>query len=93
MASLSSVRSIVLGGGPAGLAAAVAAYGEGAKVGLVEREERLGGILKQCVHDGFGLVRFGEQLAGPEYARRLIFRTCSRRCREGRGGRSSRRSI
>ncbi len=63
---------IVLGGGPAGLAAAVAAYGEGAKVGLVEREERLGGILKQCVHDGFGLVRFGEQLAGPEYARRFI---------------------
>lgn len=63
---------IVVGGGPAGLAAAVAAEGGGAAVGLIEREERLGGILKQCVHDGFGLVRFGEQLAGPEYARRFI---------------------
>jgi NADPH-dependent 2,4-dienoyl-CoA reductase/sulfur reductase-like enzyme len=63
---------IVLGGGPAGLAAAVSASAKGARAGLVEREERLGGILKQCVHDGFGLVRFGEALAGPEYARRFI---------------------
>ncbi|MBL8967335.1 MAG: FAD-dependent oxidoreductase [Spirochaetaceae bacterium] len=63
---------VVLGGGPAGLAAALAASESGSDVLVVEREERLGGILKQCVHDGFGLVRFGEQLAGPEYARRYI---------------------
>ena len=63
---------LVLGGGPAGLAAALAAAGKGAKVAIVEREERLGGILKQCVHDGFGLLRFGEALAGPEYARRFV---------------------
>ncbi|HUW41696.1 MAG TPA: FAD-dependent oxidoreductase [Rectinemataceae bacterium] len=60
----------VLGGGPAGLAAAAAAADAGAKVCLVEREERLGGILKQCIHDGFGLARFGEALTGPEYAAR-----------------------
>jgi NADPH-dependent 2,4-dienoyl-CoA reductase/sulfur reductase-like enzyme len=65
---------LVVGGGPAGLAAALRARERGAGVALVEREERLGGILKQCVHDGFGLVRFGEQLAGPEYARRFIDR-------------------
>ncbi|MGO8692765.1 MAG: NAD(P)/FAD-dependent oxidoreductase [Rectinemataceae bacterium] len=58
----------VLGGGPAGLAAAAAASDAGAKVCLIEREERLGGILKQCIHDGFGLARFGEVLTGPEYA-------------------------
>jgi len=62
----------VIGGGPAGLAAAIAASNEGASVVLVEREARLGGILKQCVHDGFGVVRFGEKLAGPEYAQRFI---------------------
>lgn len=63
---------LVLGGGPAGLAAALAAAARGARTAIVEREERLGGILKQCVHDGFGLLRFGEALAGPEYARRFI---------------------
>jgi len=57
----------VIGGGPAGLAAAVSASGEGASVLLVEREARLGGILKQCIHDGFGVIRFGEKLSGPEY--------------------------
>jgi len=62
----------VIGGGPAGLAAAIAANGAGAKTVLIEREARLGGILKQCVHDGFGLVRYGERLAGPEYAQRYI---------------------
>ena len=61
---------VVLGAGPAGLAAACAALESGARVLVVEREERLGGILKQCVHDGFGLVRYGEKLAGPEYALR-----------------------
>lgn len=59
---------IVIGGGPAGLAAALAADGTGAKVLLIEREARLGGILKQCIHDGFGLIRYKEMLTGPEYA-------------------------
>jgi len=62
----------VIGAGPAGLAAALAADGRGAKTLLVEREARPGGILKQCIHDGFGLVRFGEKLTGPEYAYRFI---------------------
>ena len=62
----------VIGGGPAGIAAAVAASDSGASVLLVEREARLGGILKQCIHDGFGLIRYGEKLAGPEYACREI---------------------
>jgi len=64
----------VIGGGPAGLAAALAADNCGAKTLLVEREANLGGILKQCIHDGFGLVRFGEKLSGPEYAHRFIRR-------------------
>ena len=63
---------VVIGGGPAGLAAAIAAAKERAKVLLIEREAMLGGILKQCIHDGFGLVRFGEKLSGPEYAERFI---------------------
>lgn len=63
---------IVIGGGPAGLAAAISAKKEGAEVLLIERESRLGGILKQCIHDGFGLVRFGEKLSGPEYAEKFI---------------------
>ncbi|MDC7242134.1 MAG: FAD-dependent oxidoreductase, partial [Spirochaetales bacterium] len=66
------VDVLVLGGGPAGLAAAIAAKNEGARVMLIEREARTGGILKQCIHDGFGLVRFREQLTGPEYAERFI---------------------
>lgn len=61
----------VIGGGPAGLAAAISAHKNGAKTLLVEREARLGGILKQCIHDGFGLVRFKEKLSGPEYAERF----------------------
>ncbi len=61
---------VVIGGGPAGMAAALAARQQGAKVLLIEREARLGGILKQCIHDGFGLIRFGEKLSGPEYAYR-----------------------
>ena len=61
----------VIGGGPAGLAAALSASREGASVMLIEREARLGGILKQCIHDGFGLIRFGEKLSGPEYACRF----------------------
>lgn len=62
----------VIGGGPAGLAAALAAEKQGAKVIVIERENRLGGILKQCIHDGFGLVRFKKKMAGPEYAIRFI---------------------
>lgn len=63
---------LVIGGGPAGLAAAISAHKENARVVLVERESRLGGILKQCIHDGFGLVRFKEKLSGPEYAECFI---------------------
>ena len=67
-----TVDVLVIGGGPAGLAAAIAAHQNDAKVLLIEREARLGGILKQCIHDGFGLVRYGEKLSGPEYAGRFI---------------------
>lgn len=63
---------LVIGGGPAGLAAALAAHRAGASTQLIEREERPGGILKQCIHDGFGLVRFEEKLSGPEYAERFL---------------------
>lgn len=63
---------VVIGGGPAGLSAAQSACQKGGKVAVIEREARLGGILKQCVHDGFGLIRFGEKLAGPEYSERYI---------------------
>lgn len=63
---------IVIGAGPAGLAAAVSVSDNGANVCIIEREERAGGILKQCIHDGFGIVRFKEKLTGPEYANRYI---------------------
>lgn len=66
------VDVIVIGGGPAGLAAAIEADKAGSSVLLIEREAKLGGILKQCIHDGFGLVHFGEKLSGPEYAERFI---------------------
>ncbi len=61
----------VIGGGPAGLAAAIAAREKGAKVILIERDKKLGGILQQCIHNGFGLHYFGEELTGPEYAARF----------------------
>ena len=65
----------VIGGGPAGLAAAISAYEAGCKdVVLIERDRLLGGILNQCIHDGFGLHRFGEAMTGPEYAQRDIDR-------------------
>ena len=64
---------IVIGGGPAGLAAAASARRNGAeKVLLLERDDGLGGILNQCIHDGFGLRRYGKQLTGPEYAARGV---------------------
>ncbi len=60
---------VVIGGGPAGMAAAVAAYDSGVTdVIILDREEQLGGILKQCIHNGFGLHRLGRELTGPEYA-------------------------
>ena len=62
----------VVGGGAAGIAAAAAAAREGARVALVDREPQQGGILKQCIHNGFGLHRFGEELTGPEYASREL---------------------
>lgn len=68
---MQSYDVLVIGGGPAGLSAAISAKKEGARVLLIEREERLGGILKQCIHDGFGLLRFGEKLSGPEYVERF----------------------
>lgn len=62
---------MVIGGGPAGMSAAIAAKKAGAeKVLLAERDETLGGILQQCIHNGFGLHRFGEELTGPEYGQR-----------------------
>lgn len=64
---------VIIGGGPAGLAAAVAAFDGGVKdVVILERGEELGGILNQCIHNGFGLTRFKESLSGPEYAERFI---------------------
>ena len=63
---------VVIGGGPAGMAAALAAHKAGARVALVEREQHLGGILRQCIHPGFGLSHFKQELTGPEYAQRFI---------------------
>ncbi len=63
---------IVIGAGPAGLEAARAAREAGKTVLVIEREARAGGILKQCVHDGFGVIRYGEKLTGPEYAYRTL---------------------
>lgn len=63
---------VVIGGGPAGMAAALAAHKAGARMAIVEREQHLGGILRQCIHPGFGLSRFKQELTGPEYAQRFI---------------------
>ena len=63
---------VVIGGGPAGMGAAIAAQQAGARVAIVERDAHLGGILRQCIHPGFGLEHFKEELTGPEYAQRLI---------------------
>ncbi len=62
----------IIGGGPAGMAAAISAYDAGCRnILILEREEKLGGILRQCIHAGFGLHRFGQELTGPEYAHRF----------------------
>ena len=63
---------VIIGGGPAGLASAISSKENGADTLIIEREAKLGGILKQCIHDGFGLSRYGERLTGPEYAYRDI---------------------
>ena len=64
---------VIIGGGPAGLAAAVQLKKQGIHdILIIEREKQLGGILRQCIHDGFGLTRFGETLSGPEYSQRFI---------------------
>ena len=68
---VTKAQLVIVGGGPAGMAAAVAAYDSGlTDVLLLERGNALGGILLQCIHNGFGLHRFGEELSGPEYAAR-----------------------
>ena len=68
-----SVDVVIVGGGPAGLAAAVSAKNHGAgSILILERDSSLGGILNQCIHSGFGLHRFKEELTGPEYANRYI---------------------
>ncbi|MBQ7960377.1 MAG: NAD(P)/FAD-dependent oxidoreductase, partial [Clostridia bacterium] len=73
-----NVDLVVIGGGPAGMCAAVSAYNAGIKSILVlERDAALGGILQQCIHNGFGLHRFKEELTGPEYAHR-----CEKELRE-----------
>ena len=71
---------VIIGGGPAGLAAAVAAYDRGARdIVILERDDKTGGILNQCIHNGFGLTRFKESLSGPEYAARFIEEVAARK--------------
>src|SRR4030042_4075311 len=68
----SDVDGAVIGSGPAGMAASIKAKEEGAEhILLLERQEQLGGLLHQCVHNGFGLFYFGQDLTGPEYAHRF----------------------
>ena len=70
---------VVIGGGPAGLAAACAAFDSGVRsILILERDRELGGILNQCIHNGFGLHTFGQELTGPEYAARYIQRVHDR---------------
>lgn len=70
-----NVDLLIIGGGPAGLAAAVSAYEQGCRdILILEREDTLGGILRQCIHNGFGLHTFQEELTGPEYAQKYIDR-------------------
>ena len=71
---------VILGGGPAGLAAALAARQAGVQdILILERDAELGGILNQCIHNGFGLHTFGEELTGPEYAARYITQALERK--------------
>lgn len=73
---MKSCDLVIIGGGPAGLAAALSAYENGIRdILILERDDSLGGILNQCIHNGFGLHTFGEELTGPEYAARFIEKT------------------
>lgn len=75
MASLEKKDLVIIGGGPAGLAAAISVKKAGIDdLLIIEREDYPGGILNQCIHDGFGLEIFKEGLTGPEYAQRFIDR-------------------
>mgnify|MGYP000888388314 CR=1 FL=1 len=70
---MKKVDAIIIGGGPAGLAAAIELHKNGiTDILILEREKQMGGILRQCIHDGFGLTRFKTTLSGPEYAQRFI---------------------
>lgn len=70
---MKNIDVVIIGGGPAGLAAAIELYKKGVTdILILEREKKPGGILRQCIHDGFGLTRFGETLSGPEYASRFV---------------------
>ena len=70
---MKQVQLAIIGGGPAGLAAAIAARENGVEdILIIERDKELGGILNQCIHAGFGLHTFGQELTGPEYASRFI---------------------
>jgi NADPH-dependent 2,4-dienoyl-CoA reductase/sulfur reductase-like enzyme len=66
--------AVVIGGGAAGMAAALELESEGFTCAIIEREDHLGGILMQCIHNGFGLHEFSEELTGPEFAERFIER-------------------
>ena len=69
---------VIIGGGPAGLAAALSARETApeAKILMLERDKKLGGILQQCIHNGFGLHYFGQELTGPEYAQQRDYFLC-----------------
>ena len=70
---------VIIGGGPAGMAAAVSAYDRGVKsIAIIERDKKIGGILQQCIHNGFGLHKLGQELTGPEYAAAYEERVLSR---------------
>ena len=70
---MKSAELVIIGGGPAGLAAAVRARELNVgRIVLIERDRHLGGILQQCIHDGFGLHRFKKQLSGSQYAQKFI---------------------